>query len=119
MTAPTPPDGLGDAGARLWADLTPEVRAHPWKHTLAVQAARTADACEWLVSVADDVDLSNTERRLAHAEAGRQRTVLARLVDQLRPATATDPTAPTTAAARLQQLRSIHGRPPGRGSLAR
>ncbi len=82
---PSPPPGLGPSGRRLWREFTEELELEPGEYTLLAQAARTVDAAEWLTSVADDPEVSNTERRLAHAEAARQRTVLSRLVDQLQP----------------------------------
>ncbi len=100
----TPPDGFGETGHRLWADLHPQLTAEPWKWTLLVQAARCADGLEWLAALVEDVDLSNTERRLALAEAGRQRTVLSRLIEQLKPADSSAAQS-TVAGNRLEQLR--------------
>ena len=106
---PSPPPGLGAAGRRLWREFTEELELEPWEHTLLAQAARTVDACEWLTSVADDPEVSNAERRLAHAEAARQRTVLSRLVEQLTPDEA--PAAAPPARSNLARLRALHGRP--------
>ncbi len=110
---PSPPPGLGAAGRRLWAEFAGEVELEPGELTLLAQAARTVDAAEWLTAVADDSDLPNTERRLAHAEAARQRTVLARLVDQLKPV---EEQAAPPARTNLARLREQHGQMFGRSS---
>ncbi|WP_093582676.1 hypothetical protein [Geodermatophilus amargosae] len=79
---------------------------------LLTEASHTADAADWLASVADDPEVSTSERRLCHAEAARQRTLLARLLDQLAPLDA--PVPPPAQGGKLAQLRAIHGdRPRG------
>ena len=105
---PAPPPGLGASGRRLWREFTEELELEPGEYTLLAQAARTVDAAEWLTSVADDPELSTAERRLAHAEAARQRTVLARLLDQLKPDET--PAVSTPARSNLARLRAMHGR---------
>ena len=104
------PSGLGPSGRRLWREFTDELELKSGEYTLLAQAARTVDACEWLTAVADDPELPNVERRLAHAEARAQRVVLARLVEQLRPPAKSPSAVATAAAGRLEQLRAIHRR---------
>ena len=104
----TPPAGLGPSGRRLWREFTDELELEPGEYTLLAQAARTVDAAEWLTSVAEDPELSTAERRLAHAEAARQRTVLARLVEQLTPEE--ESAAAPPARSNLARLRQLPGR---------
>ncbi|MGY1730638.1 hypothetical protein ACI798_03885 [Geodermatophilus sp. SYSU D01045] len=65
------------------------------------------DAIEWLHAIADDPEESNAERRRALAELARQRTLLMRLLEAIRPIVGRqrmpDPNS------RLAQLRRIHG----------
>ena len=98
---PSPPPGLGPDGRRLWRDVLAGLEIEPWETALLAAAARTADAEARLLAVAVDPEVSDSERRRADAEAGRQRVILGRLIDQLAP---DGPVPAKTVPTRLRRL---------------
>ena len=90
MAAPAPPDGLADAGRRLWTSVVTDYELDVHELLLLQQACRCADTLDRLAAVAADspVTVHNVKGdEVPHptlTESRQQALTLARLLASLR-----------------------------------
>ncbi len=88
--APPPPDGLKDAGRRLWVSVLSGWEIDAWEQLLLLQACRVADRLDELAEIASTATAIVTSSKgdatphPAIVEARQQSIVLTRLLASMR-----------------------------------
>jgi hypothetical protein len=89
VTAPPPPDGLGERGRGLWSAILADFTLQAHEMTLLLEACRTVDAVQRLEDIVKREGVLNASPQGLRAhpalvEARQQRMTLARLLAALR-----------------------------------
>lgn len=103
------PDGLGEAGAALWASVVADYELELHEERLLLEVCRTADLCERLaVEAAGPLTTAKGAIAPAVVELRHERIVLARLLAALRVPLGAEVANPN-AAPRLQRRSGARG----------